>query len=77
HEPMLEYYYKSGKHSSIYANSGSWIDADQSSHKVRTYLLITPKAWTGSELDVVGLYQYNPDTGDEYKPVLIKEESVK
>ncbi|MCK5765421.1 MAG: metallophosphoesterase [Bacteroidales bacterium] len=77
HEPMLEYYDKSGKHSSIYANSGSWIDADQSSYKVRTYLLITPKAWTGSELDVVGLYQYNPDTGDEYKPVLIKEESVK
>ena len=77
HEPMLEYYYKSGKQSSIYANSGSWIDADQSSHKVRTFLMITPKAWTGSELDVVGLYQYNLDTDSEYKPFLLKEESIK
>lgn len=76
HEPMLEVYPKGNGFTSIYANSGSWIDADQSSHKVRTFLLLTPKAWTGSELDVVGLYQYNLNTDNKYKPVWLAEESI-
>jgi UDP-2,3-diacylglucosamine pyrophosphatase LpxH len=75
HEPMMEVYPNGANFTSIYANSGSWIDADQSSHDVRTYLLIHPKAWTGSEIDVVGLYQYNP-AGSGYAPKLIKEESI-
>jgi hypothetical protein len=72
---MMEVYPNGANFTSIYANSGSWIDADQSSHDVRTYLLIHPKAWTGSEIDVVGLYQYNP-AGSGYAPKLIKEESI-
>jgi UDP-2,3-diacylglucosamine pyrophosphatase LpxH len=76
HEPMLEVYPNGANFTSIYANSGSWIDADQSSHDVRTYLLIHPKAWTGSEIDVVGLYQYNPASGSAFAPKLLKEESI-
>ena len=76
HEAMLEVYPKGSGFTSIYANSGTWIDADQSSHPVRTYLLITPKVWTGSQIDVVGLYQFNPDGQGGFKPHKLAEESI-
>ncbi len=81
HEPMLEVYPSGNQYTSIYANSGSWVDADQSSHKVRTYLIINPAEWTGSDLDIVLLYQYNLDSdnggpGLTYKPVQIAEENI-
>jgi UDP-2,3-diacylglucosamine pyrophosphatase LpxH len=76
HQPMLEVFPGGSGFTGIYANSGSWIDEDQSSHKVRTFLLISPKAWTGSALDVVGLYQYNPGMDNAYKAVLLAEESI-
>jgi hypothetical protein len=77
HRAMLEVYPKGSHFSSIYANSGTWIDADQNSpHPVRTYLLITPKAWTGSKIDVVGLYQYNPDEQGTFRPHKLAEESI-
>ncbi len=81
HEPMLKVYKEEKEHISIYANSGSWIDADQSDYKVRTYLIIQPAEWTGSDLDVVSLYQYNLDSdggsqGSVYKPHLISQESI-
>lgn len=76
HEAMLEVYPKGKSYSSIYANSGTWIDVDQCSYPVRTYLLITPKAWTGSKIDVVGLYQFNPDGQGAHKPHKLAEESI-
>ncbi len=81
HEPMLEVYPPGNQYTSIYANSGSWIDADASSHKVRTYLIINPAEWTGSDIDVVLLYQYNLDSNSgnpdpSYAPVLISEENI-
>ncbi len=77
HEAMLEVYPKGSGYTSIYANSGTWIDADQTKNDVRTYLMITPKAWTGSEIDVVGLYQYNKDTDNVYRHHKLDEESIK
>jgi UDP-2,3-diacylglucosamine pyrophosphatase LpxH len=56
--------YSSGSQKAIYANSGTWwnekLDAKK---KARTYLAIRPGQWTGSDLDVVTLYQYNPGPG--------------
>jgi hypothetical protein len=48
---------------------------------VRTFLVIKPGEWTGSDLDVVSLFQYNLDSGSGdpnpgYIPVLISEESI-
>ena len=65
-------------YTSVYGNSGSWIDEDQASHKVRTFLTVEPGAWSGSDLDIVMLYQYNlnHDTGPVYKADLISEESI-
>ena len=81
HEPMLKVYPPGNQYTSIYANSGSWINASDCSHKVRTYLIINPAEWTGSDLDVVMLYQYNLDSNSgnpdpPYEPVLISEESI-
>lgn len=76
HEPMLKVYPDSKDFTSIYANSGSWLDADQCSHDVRTYLLIHPKAWTGSDIDLVGLYQYDTVSAGGYAPKFISEESI-
>jgi len=64
---------------SIYANSGSWIDEDQSSHDVRTFLTVEPGEWSGSDLDVVMLYQYNLNSEGsvpKYKLKFNKEESI-
>lgn len=76
HEAMLEVYPEGSGYTSIYANSGTWIDADQTKHPVRTYLMIAPKAWTGSKIDAVGLFQYNPDGSTGYKPHKLSEESI-
>jgi len=76
HQPMIDVFPAGSHYTSIYANSGSWVDEKQSSHDVRTYLLITPGAWSGSALDVVSLYQYNPATAGGFEPTLIKEESI-
>lgn len=81
HNPFLEVFPSGKDYTNIYANSGSWVDQDQCKHPVRTFLLITPGEWTGSELDVVRLYQYNPavppdSTGNGYEPVLMAEENI-
>jgi UDP-2,3-diacylglucosamine pyrophosphatase LpxH len=81
HNPMLKVYPSGKNYTGIYANTGSWVNAELTSKPVRTFLVIKPGAWTGSDLDVVSLYQYNlnsgsgnPDPG--YIPVLIAEESI-
>ncbi len=78
---MQEVYPPGKQYTSIYANSGSWVNANDCSHRVRTYLIINPAEWTGSDLDVVMLYQYNLNSNSgnpdpPYEPVLISEESI-
>jgi len=81
HNPMLKVYPAGKNFTGIYANTGSWVNAELSSKAVRTFLVIKPGEWSGSELDVVSLYQYNLDSGSGnpnpgYIPVLISEESI-
>jgi UDP-2,3-diacylglucosamine pyrophosphatase LpxH len=81
HNPMLKVYPAGKNYTGIYANTGSWVNADLSSKPVRTFLVIKPAAWTGSDLDVVSLFQYNLDSGSgnpnpDFIPVLISEESI-
>jgi len=79
HNPMVQVYPAGNEYSGIYANSGSWIDADQCSHDVRTYLVIKPAEWTDSDLDVVMLHQLNlagGTKGNEYVAELISEENI-
>jgi UDP-2,3-diacylglucosamine pyrophosphatase LpxH len=81
HNPELKVF-PTGKHyTGIYANSGSWVNAELTEKKVRTCLMIWPGQWTGSDLDIVSLYQYNLDSGNgnpdpDYIPVLLAEESI-
>lgn len=80
HEPDIKVFPLEHLYTGIYANTGSWIDPDQSKFKTRTFLIVEPAEWSGSELDVVTLYQYNKDSEnntDDYKPYFIKEESIK
>lgn len=79
HMPMLKVYPAGVNYTGIYANTGSWVNAELCSKPVRTFLVIKPAEWTGSDLDVVSLFQYNPDSGNPgtgYSPVLISEESI-
>jgi hypothetical protein len=81
HNPELKVFPSGKNYTSIYANSGSWVNAEQSSKPVRTFLMIWPGKWTGSDLDIVSLYQYNLDSGNgipnpDYIPVLLAEESI-
>jgi len=81
HNPMLKVYPVGKNYTGIYANTGSWVNAELTSKQVRTFLVIKPAAWTGSDLDVVSLYQYNLDSGSGnpspgFIPVLISEESI-
>jgi len=81
HNPMLKVYPAGKNYTGIYANTGSWVNAELTSKQVRTFLVIKPAAWTGSDLDVVSLYQYNLDSGSGnpspgFIPVLISEESI-
>jgi len=40
-------------------------------------VVYSPAAWTGSDLDVVTLYQYNlSNDGTTYEPVKLAEESL-
>jgi len=81
HNPMLSVYPPGKTYTGIYANTGSWVNADLCSKPVRTFLVIKPGVWTGSELDVVTLYQYNLDSGSGnpdpgFVPVRISEETI-
>jgi len=81
HIPMLTVYPAGKNYTAIYANTGSWVNEELSSNPVRTFLVIKPAAWTGSDLDVVSLFQYNLDSGSGepnhgFIPVLISEESI-
>ena len=81
HNPMLKVYPAGKQYTGIYANTGSWVNAELSSKAVRTFVVIKPGEWTGSELDVVSLFQYNLDSGSGdpnpgFVPVLISEESI-
>ena len=79
HNPEILVHPVGKDYTSIYANTGSWLDEDQSSHDVRTFLTVEPGEWSGSELDVVMLYQYNlnsDSTSTKYKPKFISEESI-
>ena len=81
HKPELKVFPFVNDYTGIYANSGSWLDADQSKYKVRTFLMVSPSEFTGSDLDVVSLYQYNLDSDNGgqtniYKAFLLDEESI-
>jgi UDP-2,3-diacylglucosamine pyrophosphatase LpxH len=81
HNPMLKVYPPGKQYTGIYANTGSWVNAELCSKPVRTFLVIRPAEWTGSDLDVVSLFQYNLDSGSGdpnpgFVPVLISEESI-
>ena len=81
HNPELKVFPTGKNHVGIYANSGSWVNAELSDKPVRTYLMIWPGLWTGSDLDIVSLYQYNLDSsnGDpnpDYISTLLSEESI-
>jgi UDP-2,3-diacylglucosamine pyrophosphatase LpxH len=81
HKPELKLTPAANDYQGIYANSGSWVNADLCSNPVRTFLLIRPGQWTGSDLDIVSLYQYNPDSNSGrqnpgYTEVLMAEESI-
>lgn len=80
HHSMIKVYPSGKDYKGIYANSGTWINSKENSpHKVRTYLVIKPAEWTGSDLDVVSLYQYNKNSenqGPAYKPEFITEENI-
>jgi hypothetical protein len=81
HNPVLKVYPAGQNYTGIYANTGSWVNAELSSKPVRTFVVIKPGAWTSSELDVVSLFQYNLDSGSGtqnpgYIPVLMAEESI-
>ena len=81
HNPMLKVYPTGKQYTGIYANTGSWVNADICSKPVRTFVVIKPGEWTGSDLDIVSLFQYNLDSGSgdpnpDFIPVLISEESI-
>jgi UDP-2,3-diacylglucosamine pyrophosphatase LpxH len=81
HNPMLKVFPTGKQYTGIYANTGSWVNAELTSKQVRTFLVIKPGAWTGSDLDVVSLFQYNLNSGSGnqnpgFIPVLIAEESI-
>jgi len=83
HEPMIDVYPPGESHTSIYANAGSWVNEASagyiggSAYKVRTFVVYLPAAWTGSDLDVVTLYQYNlANDGDTYDALKLAEESL-
>jgi UDP-2,3-diacylglucosamine pyrophosphatase LpxH len=83
HEPMLDVYPPGEDHTSIYANTGSWVNEASagymggSASKVRTFVVYLPAVWTGSDLDVVTLYQYVlANDGDTYEALKLAEESI-
>ena len=75
HYPHMMVHPAGQNFTSIYANTGSWIDAEYCDYDVRTFVTIKPGEWTGSEIDVVMLYKYDPN-GNGFEPVLISEENI-
>jgi UDP-2,3-diacylglucosamine pyrophosphatase LpxH len=79
HNPELIFFPTAKNPVGIYANSGSWVNAELCGKPVRTYLMLRPAKWTGSDLDIVSLFQYNLDSGNpdpDYIPTLLSEESI-
>ena len=83
HEPMLDVFPAGKNHTGIYANTGSWVNEASAgymggtAYQVRTFVVYAPAAWTGSELDVVTLYQYNlSKDGVTYEADKLTEESL-
>jgi UDP-2,3-diacylglucosamine pyrophosphatase LpxH len=81
HHAMLQGWPTGKNPTAIYANTGTWVNAELASHPVRTFIEIQPAAWTGAAIDVVSLYQYNLDSGSgkpdpPYVPVLLAQESI-
>jgi len=83
HEPMLDVFPPGEDHTSIYANTGSWVNETSAGYiggtanDVRTFVVYAPAAWTDSDLDVVTLYQYNlSNDGANYEAVKLAEESL-
>jgi UDP-2,3-diacylglucosamine pyrophosphatase LpxH len=78
HDPLMKVYPPGKDYKQVYANTGSWVDPDKCENKVRTFLIVKPGAWTGSEIDCAQLYQWdansNGNTG--FGPVLLTEENV-
>ena len=75
HYPHMQVHPSGKDFTSIYANTGSWIDAEFCDHNVRTFVTIKPGEWTSSEIDVVMLYKYDSN-GNGFEPVLITEENI-
>jgi UDP-2,3-diacylglucosamine pyrophosphatase LpxH len=81
HKPELKVTPAGIAYQGIYANTGSWVNSELCSNPVRTFLLIWPGQWTGSDLDVVALYQYNADASGgnknpDYTATRLAEESI-
>lgn len=81
HDPLLKVYPEENDYEQVYANSGSWIDEDQCENPVRTFVVIVPGEWTGSEIDCVQLYQFNPVTNPDgqqtgFTATLMAEENI-
>ncbi len=80
HDPLIDVFPAGETYDQIYANTGSWIDQDQCDNPVRTFVVVKPAQWTGSEIDCVQLYQYNPqgNAGKSagYEAILLAEENV-
>lgn len=81
HDPMLKVYPDGSDYSQVYANTGSWVDEDQCENPVRTFVVIVPGAWSGSEIDCVQLYQFNAATSPDgspagYSATLLAEENI-
>lgn len=81
HNPMLKVYPAGTQYTGIYANTGSWVNATLTGKPVRTFVVIKPGEWTGSDIDIVSLFQYNLDSGSGepnpgYVAELISEESI-
>jgi len=75
HIPLINVYPDNQDYTQVYVNTGSWVDADKSPAAVRTFAVIKPADWTGSDISSVQLYQYNQDSIN-YSPKLIKEENI-
>jgi len=79
HNAMIRVWPAGKNYTGIYANSGTWVNASLTKKPVRTFIEIIPAQWSGSELDLVTLYQYNPDPvhpASGYIPVLLAQESL-
>ena len=78
HNAMIRQFPTTNAPKSIYANTGAWVNSAISNHPVRTFVELLPGAWTGSDLDVVSVYQYNHQAaGEGFEPALLEQASLK